>query len=396
MVAPQSCSTPAVAPFAHGSSTDVLRTRSGGRSPADRMRPSVASTPQVADEVRPDAVREPAADLGHALLDPGVAACRDADGRRGERLAARVPGAARAEEQRHLDPVLAAELGHLVELGVGQHHHARALRDPAHGNAARRGLRQHGAHHAGPLDGRDLDPVAEPVGEAQVAHRPQNVSNAAGSLGSASTSCTSPSSIRKSSTWSSSSRRPLRSPLARYSAAARSSEARTSMREDEYVPPVSFGRRPRNAKISSRPRERPRHRAVARARSRSRRRRRRRAARSPASARTRRRCGGRGPRSQRGPRLASQRSISPSTCLRCASPKSYSAQQSPRLGRVVVRDRRLEPLALRRRLAQLPAQPAEQAHRLLVGRLRHRPSAYVREAIPPFRRVHGEDSLSRL
>jgi hypothetical protein len=33
-------------------------------------------------------------------------------------------------------------------------------------------------------------------------------------------------------------------------------------------------------------------------------------------------------------------------------------EQAPRLGGIVVRDRRLEPLAPRRRLAQLPPQPA--------------------------------------
>jgi hypothetical protein len=40
----------------------------------------------------------------------------------------------------------------------------------------------------------------------------------------------------------------------------------------------------------------------------------------------------------------------------------HLTQQAPRLLRVVVRDRRLEALAPRGRLAQLPAQPAEEAH----------------------------------
>ena len=52
------------------------------------------------------------------------------------------------------------------------------------------------------------------AGEVDRAHA-QNASNVAASLGSASTSCTSPPSIRNSSTWSSSRRRPFRSPLAR-------------------------------------------------------------------------------------------------------------------------------------------------------------------------------------
>jgi hypothetical protein len=36
--------------------------------------------------------------------------------------------------------------------------------------------------------------------------------------------------------------------------------------------------------------------------------------------------------------------------------------EAPRLGRVVVLDRRLEMLPQRRRLCELPSQPAEQAH----------------------------------
>src|SRR4029079_1754787 len=41
-------------------------------------------------------------------------------------------------------------------------------------------------------------------------------------------------------------------------------------------------------------------------------------------------------------------------------------EQPPGLGRIVVRDRSLEMLALRRRLAQLAARPPEKAHRRLV------------------------------
>ena len=49
------------------------------------------------------------------------------------------------------------------------------------------GLVEHCPHHDRSFDGRDLDPVAEAVREAQVAHQAQNRSNAAGSLGRAST-----------------------------------------------------------------------------------------------------------------------------------------------------------------------------------------------------------------
>ena len=42
-------------------------------------------------------------------------------------------------------------------------------------------------------------------------------------------------------------------------------------------------------------------------------------------------------------------------------------EQPASLSGIVVRDRGLEPLALWRRLAQLPAEPAKQADRRLVG-----------------------------
>ena len=79
-----------------------------------------------------------------------AAAGHPADGARRERLPAGVPGAARAEEERHLDPVLGAELGHLLELAVGEHHHARALGDPPHGHVAGIGLLDHSTEAAGP------------------------------------------------------------------------------------------------------------------------------------------------------------------------------------------------------------------------------------------------------
>src|SRR5262245_36319040 len=49
-----------------------------------------------------------------------------------------------------------------------------------------------------------------------------------------------------------------------------------------------------------------------------------------------------------------------------------AVEQPPRLVRVVVRHRRLEALPERRRLAQLPAKPAEQADGRLIGHLRGR------------------------
>ena len=49
-----------------------------------------------------------------------------------------------------------------------------------------------------------------------------------------------------------------------------------------------------------------------------------------------------------------------------------AADEAARLGRVVVRDRGLEPLAKRARLAELAAKPAQQAHGGGVGRHRSR------------------------
>ena len=111
VVAPSSCSTCAVAPFVHGSKTDVFSTSSGGRSPARPHPAERREHADVADEVRADPVGEAAPHLGEALLDARLSASRHAHGRGGERLSASVPGAARAEEERHLDAVLPPEPG---------------------------------------------------------------------------------------------------------------------------------------------------------------------------------------------------------------------------------------------------------------------------------------------
>jgi hypothetical protein len=83
----------------------------------------------VADEQAADAVGARAVGLGDARLDRLRPAGDAGGGVVHERLAARVPAAARAEEQAHLDVALTPDRRHLVELGVGEHHHARALGD---------------------------------------------------------------------------------------------------------------------------------------------------------------------------------------------------------------------------------------------------------------------------
>ena len=90
-----------------------------------------------------------------------------------QRLAAGVPAAPRAEEEAHLDAALAADRRHLVDLGVGEHHDARALRDAVDAHALRVGLLEHGAQHARALDARDLEVVAAAVAEAARRLRPR-------------------------------------------------------------------------------------------------------------------------------------------------------------------------------------------------------------------------------
>ena len=95
----------AVCGFAHGKQHrglehEVGRQVTRGAQPAERCEHA-----DVRDEVGADPVGEPAAYLGHALLD-AFAAARDASDRAGhQRLAAGVPGTAWPEEERDLDAV---------------------------------------------------------------------------------------------------------------------------------------------------------------------------------------------------------------------------------------------------------------------------------------------------
>ena len=150
-------------------------------------RPSSARTPTSAtrNERMPKASPR---DLGDAPLDACVAAGHSADCARRERLPAGVPGAARAEEERHLDPVLGAELGHLLELAVGEHHHARALGDAAHGHVAGICFLDHSTEGGRPLDRRDLDAVAEAVRESRFRGAPSSQASRS-VLGAATVAC---------------------------------------------------------------------------------------------------------------------------------------------------------------------------------------------------------------
>src|SRR5205823_3283007 len=111
--------------------------------------------------------------LGQACLD-GLRAAGDAGrGLVHERLAAGVPASAGAEEEAHLDLAILADRDHLVELGVGEHHHTRALRDAIDADALGVGLGEDAAQHDRALDARDLEVVAGAVGEASSGLRPR-------------------------------------------------------------------------------------------------------------------------------------------------------------------------------------------------------------------------------
>ena len=147
-----------------------MSTSEAGSSPRRRSSPSSPSTPRSATRNERMPEREPAPHLGDRVVDAGVTARHAAGCGRHERLAARVPCAPRAEEERDLDPRVGPQRDHLPDLLVGQHHHAAALRDAPNRDGASLGLLEHGGQHQRPLDRRDLDPVAQAVGEAGVAH----------------------------------------------------------------------------------------------------------------------------------------------------------------------------------------------------------------------------------
>src|SRR5262245_2308572 len=151
-----------------------------------------------------------------------------------------------------------------------------------------------------------------------------------------------------------------------------------SINEDEYVPSVSFGSRPRKAKISSRPvnvpaivpspgtthvasRAKTSRSAMPRFRANASKMRR-----TSASFSAR-------PIPRLPARLPAVDHALDMAPLRVAEVEERD--QPPRLCGVVVDDGRLEVLACRGGLAELPPQPAEQTDRLLIDRLCHRRAA---------------------
>lgn len=111
--------------------------------------------------------------LGRAGLDRLGAASHPGRRLAGQRLPAGVPGAARAEEQAHLDLMLAAELGQLIELVIGQEHDPGALGDAVNAHIARGRLLQHRPQDDRTLDAGDLQVVRAAVREAMGRGRPR-------------------------------------------------------------------------------------------------------------------------------------------------------------------------------------------------------------------------------
>ena len=150
-----------------GLEPQIGRQRSRGPQPREHVEHADVSHQQAAD-----AVRARAAGLGQARLDR-LRPAGHAGRRLGhQRLAAGVPAAAGTQEQAHLDATVVAERRHLIQLLVGQHHHAGALRDPLHPDALPVGLVKHRAQHPGALDAGDLDAVAAAVLEPPARLRP--------------------------------------------------------------------------------------------------------------------------------------------------------------------------------------------------------------------------------
>ncbi len=106
------------------------------------------------------------------VLDPvrelvGAAQRRSDDfARRARRLHADVPIRARADEQAHLDAVLASERDHPADFPVGLEHDAAALADPMDRDTvlARRGDNR--LHRPRPFARRNLDPILSAVGKS--------------------------------------------------------------------------------------------------------------------------------------------------------------------------------------------------------------------------------------
>ena len=114
--APSSSSARAVGGFAHGSSTEVLRTSVSRQLAVPLQPPERREDAGVGDEHRANAEPDGAPRLGDDQSTPAWPRATPPTARRGERLAARVPGAARPEEERDLDAVLGPERRHLRDL----------------------------------------------------------------------------------------------------------------------------------------------------------------------------------------------------------------------------------------------------------------------------------------
>ena len=132
--------------------------------------PELSEKSDVGDEKGADAERDATSRLSHAPFDPRISSRDARNSARRKGLSAEIPRSSGTKEERDLDPALRSELGHLRDLAVREHHHTRSLGHASHGHGSGIGLLEHSSEHRRTLHRRNLDPVAEAVGEARVGH----------------------------------------------------------------------------------------------------------------------------------------------------------------------------------------------------------------------------------
>ena len=166
-VAPRSSRSRAAAGFGAASVTEVLSTKSGGRSPVFFMRPSSINWPRSATriELTPSVTPWSTSSMPNASWSAPRSDEPTTRPARAGRLDADIPVRPRPDEQAHFDAVPPAERDHLADLVVGLEHDAAALADAVNHHAVTGRALQHGVHRPRPLGRRNLDPILAAVGE---------------------------------------------------------------------------------------------------------------------------------------------------------------------------------------------------------------------------------------
>ena len=166
--APRSARTRAAGGFAAGSITEIFACMSSGRRPARRAAAKAESTPMSAIRTlrKPwSAARRASSRQATTCSWPRAAGANTPPA--GARAAAEVSQAAFGRAKRLTSTrASAASRGRVVELVVGEHEDAAALRDTVDGDVEARRLLEHGLEATRALGARDLDPVLRAVGKA--------------------------------------------------------------------------------------------------------------------------------------------------------------------------------------------------------------------------------------